>query len=174
MENQNSSKKVMLTYGIYLGVATIIVSLLNYSFGNVYQPHWIISVVNILLMVAFIALGIKAFKESNGGFLKLGESIKVGLGIALIGAIIGIIYLFVFINVIEPDFMTKLADFQQQVMYEKFPDMPEEQLEKALEMSKKFSTPTMMALMSIVGSLFFGLIISLISGAIMKKEENQY
>jgi hypothetical protein len=74
--------------------------------------------------------------------------------------------------VIEPDFMAKFSDFQQQTMYEKFPDMPEEQLEQTLEMSKKFTTPTALALMSIVMSLFLGLIISLISGLILKKEES--
>jgi len=171
MENQNTSKKIMLTYGLYLALATIFVSLINYSFGNVYKPHWIVQVSNMVLMIAFIVIAIKLFKDSNEGFLTLGQSIKIGLGVSLIASIIGVIYLFIFIKVIEPDFMTKMAEFQQQTMFEKFPDMPEEQLEKALEMSKKFSTPTMIALFSIIFSLFFGLIISLIAGAVMKKEE---
>lgn len=172
MENQNLSTKTMLTYGLYLGISTIIVSLLNYSFGNIYEPHWSVQLGNFILLVLFIVLGIKIFRDTNAGLLKLSEAIKIGLGISLIGAMIGVIYLFLFIYVIEPDFMTKLSDIQQQTMYEKFPDMPEEQLEQTLEMSKKFTTPTALALMSIVMSLFLGLIISLISGLILKKEES--
>ncbi len=174
MENQNFATKTMLKYGVIIGILTIIVSLLNYTFGNIYKPHWGINVVNILLMIAFIVYGIKEFKTLNNGFLSLGQSIKMGLGISLIASIIGVLYLFLFIYVIEPNFMTNLEEFQQQVMYEKFPDMPEEQLEQALAMSKKFTTPTMMAMLSIVGSLFSGLIISLIAGLIMKKEEDQF
>lgn len=173
MENQNLSTKTMLTYGFYLGISGIFLSLLNYSFGDMFKQHWSVQVANFIFLVLFIVLGIKAFKESNTGLLKLGQAIKIGLGISLIGAIIGVIYLFIFIYVIEPDFMTKMAEFQQQTMYDKFPDMPEEQLEKAIEMSKKFSTPSAMALMSIVITLFIGLLIALIAGLIMKKEETE-
>jgi hypothetical protein len=52
--------------------------------------------------------------------------------------------------------------------------MPEEQLEMATSMIKKFTSPTMMMSMLFASSLFFGLIISLITGLIMKKEQNEY
>ena len=80
----------------------------------------------------------------------------------------------IFSNVIEPDFYAKMAEYQEQVMLEKFPDMPEEQLEKALEMTQKFSSPGMMAAFALGGSLLFGLIISLIAGLILKKEETAF
>ena len=172
MENQNSATKFMLKYGAFLALSTIIIGLLNYSFGNIYKPHWIINLLNFLLMVAFIVLAIKAFKDSNNGFLKFGEALKIGLGVALISTLINIIYFYVFVYVIEPDFMTRMSEFQQQMMYEKFPDMPEEQLEVALEMNKKFSTPLAISLLLIVWGLFIGLIVSLITGAVMKKEES--
>jgi len=171
MENQNSATKTMLIYGAILSGISILVNLINYSFGNVYKPHWAIGIVSFLLMIAVIVYGIKSFKDGNNGFLSLGQAIKIGLGISLISAIIGIIYQLIFSNVIEPDFYTKMGEFQEQMMLEKFPDMPEEQIESALEMSKKFSNPGMMAAFALGGSLIFGLIISLIAGAIMKKEE---
>jgi hypothetical protein len=173
MENQASATKTMLTYGIYWGVASIIVSLLNYSFGNIYKPHWILNVLNFALMIGFIVWGIKAFKADNGGFLKMGQAIKVGLGIALIASVIGIIYLFLFANVIEPEFQTNMVTAIEQNIMEQNPDMPEEQLEMALNMGTKFATPGMMAVMSLAGALFFGLIISLIAGAVMKNENTE-
>jgi len=174
MENQNLSTKTMLTYGIFIGISGIILSLLNYSFGNMFKQHWSVQVGNFIFLVLFIVLGIKTFRDANAGLLKFGQAVKIGLGISLIGALIGVLFLFVFIYVIEPDFMTKMADFQQQTMYEKYPDMPEEQLEQALKISKKFTTPTALALVTILWSLFLGLIISLISGLILKKEETNF
>ncbi len=54
-------------------------------------------------------MGLKTFKASNNGLLSLGESLKIGLGISLYGAIIYVIYFFVFTNFIEPDFFTKYS-----------------------------------------------------------------
>jgi len=47
--------------------------------------------------------------------------------------------------------------------------MDEDAIEQAMEMSKGFMSPGMIAVMSIFGSLFMGAIISLITSAIMKK-----
>ena len=90
MENQNSATKIMLIYGAILSGISILVNLINYSFGNVYKPHWAIGIVSFLLMIAVIVYGIKSFKDGNNGFLSLGQAIKIGLGISLISAIIGI------------------------------------------------------------------------------------
>jgi flagellar biosynthesis protein FliQ len=49
-------------------------------------------------------------------------------------------------------------------------DMSEEQIEQALEMSKKFMSPVMMTVFAYLGSLFFGLIISLVLAAVNKRE----
>jgi hypothetical protein len=174
MENQNSATKIMLMYGAILAGLSVLINLINYSFGNIYQPHWSIGIVSFILLIGIIVYGIKVFKDGNNGFLTLGQAIKIGLGITLISAIIGIIYQLIFSNVIEPDFYDKMAEYQEQVMLEKFPDMPEEQLEKALEMTQKFSSPGMMAAFALGGSLLFGLIISLIAGLILKKEETAF
>lgn len=173
MENQASAKNTMLTYGLYLGITSIIISVLNYSFGNIYKPHWSVNVLTYLVMIGFIVLGLKAFKEANNGFLKLGQAIKIGLGIALISGIISIIYFLVFSKFIEPDFITNLREFQEQVMLEKFPDMDEAIIEKQIEMSNKFMSPGIMSAFVLAGSLIMGLIFSLIAGLIMKKDEDQ-
>lgn len=174
MENKTSFKSIMLTYGLYLGIAAIVVSVANYSFGNIYKPHWIISTLNFVLTIAFIVLGIKLLKQQNNGFLRVGEAIKLGVGIALISGILGAIYFVIFSNYIEPEFVSKMGEFQEQILLDKFPDMDEALLEQQIEMSKKFMTPSIMAGMAIVGNVIVGFIISLIAGLIMKKEETQF
>ena len=174
MENQDFARKTMISYGIMLGISSIILSVLNYSFGNIYKPHWVFSALGPLLFIGFIIYGIKALKLNNGGFLKLAQAIKIGLGIALIAGIIAGLYQFIFMNYIEPDYMTKATEFQEQMMYEKFPDMDEAIIEKQLEITQKFSKPGIMIAFSIAGSLIMGLIIALIAGLFMKKDENQY
>jgi hypothetical protein len=53
-------------------------------------------------------------------------------------------------------------------MYEQNPNMTSEQAEMALSMTEKFMSPGIMAALGIIATLFFGFIISLVGGLIMK------
>ena len=158
----------MLNYGLYSGIAAIIISVINYAIGNIYEPHWWVMAVSIIVSIALIILGIKKVKELNGGYLSLGEAIKTGLGIALIGGVISVIYTLIFTHFIEPDFYERMAEVSQQTLLDQYPEFTDEQLESAMEMTKKMSNPMMTAAFGLMGSLVFGLIVSLIGGAIMK------
>lgn len=174
METQKiSTKQVMLNYGLVLGFISILVAVANYAFGDVYRPHWSIGVISALTSIILIVLGIKKVKDAQGGYLSLGQALKTGLGIALVSGIIYIIYLLLFTNFIEPEFYTNMAAVQEQTIIEKYPNMSDEQLEASVEMAGKFSGPAMAAAFTLAGSLFFGFIISLIAGLIMKKKEEE-
>ncbi len=174
MENQQSisPSKTILTYGIFFGLASVLVSVANYSFGNIYKPHWSLSIINYLLLIVFIVLALKAYREQNGGYLKLSDALKIGIGISLLAGIISMLYFLVFVNYIEPDFIAKTGEVQEQIMYERFPDMDEALIEQQVEMSKKFMTPTIMSAFILAASLFSGLIFSLVIGLFMKKSED--
>jgi hypothetical protein len=170
METQKTtSKSIMLNYGLMLGIATVVISVANYAFGNAYEPHWSVNVISILLMIAFIVLGIKKVKESNGGLLKLGEGLKTGMGIALISGIIGVVYFMLFVNFIDPDFFNTIASIQEQKWIDA--NMSDEQIEGAKAMMAKFSGPFISAAFMIAFTLFIGFIVSLIAGLAMKQTE---
>lgn len=173
MENQVNSKSIILNYGLMLAVVSIIVSLISYATGTHFKPHWSTSVITIIAFIALVVLGIKKFKGLNNGFLSFGQAVKTGVGIAIISALIGSVYQYIFMNFIEPDFMSQMLEIQQQSMIDQ--GMSEEQIEAAQEMGAKFSSPLMMSAFGIIGSAIGGFIISAIAGAIMKKtEENDY
>jgi hypothetical protein len=170
METQETSpKQIMLNYGLMLGLATVVISVANYAFGNAYEPHWSINILSIGLMIAFMVLGIKKVKESNEGLLSLGEGLKTGLGIALISGIVGIIYFLLFVNFIDPDFFTTIATIQEQKWLDA--NMTDEQIEGAKAMMAKMSGPGITSSFMIVFTLFIGFIISLIAGLAMKQSE---
>jgi hypothetical protein len=170
METQETSpKQIMLNYGLMLGLATVVISVANYAFGNAYEPHWSINILSIGLMIAFMVLGIKKVKESNEGLLSLGEGLKTGMGIALISGIVGIIYFLLFVNFIDPDFFTNIATIQEQKWLDA--NMTDEQIEGAKAMMAKMSGPGITSSFMIVFTLFIGFIISLIAGLAMKQSE---
>ena len=173
MENQANSKSFMVNNGVFLGITSVLVSVIVYATGNHLTQHWSISLISIALVIGFVLYGIKQFKQANGGFMSWGQGVKIGVGIAVLAGLIGAIYQYVFMTIIEPDFMTQMMEIQNQ----KFSDggMTEEQIEAANEMGKSFRSPLMIMAVSIIGSAILGFIISAITSAIMKKtEEEQY
>ena len=169
MENQkSSSKQIILNYGLILGVVSVLLSVAIYAMGKIYDQGMIVMLTSFVIMAVIIFMGLKNFKAGNSNALSLGQAIKIGLGIALIGGIIGIIYNQIFINFIEPDFMENMMKIGEQTMLEQNPNMTDEQIEMAKEMQGKMSSPLIGAAFGLIGSLFFGFIISLIEGLILK------
>ncbi|MEE9408532.1 MAG: DUF4199 domain-containing protein [Polaribacter sp.] len=171
MENQANSKGFIVNNGVILGVASILLSLVMYATGSHLDPHWSSSVVSAALFIGIIILGTKKFKEANGGFMSWGQGVKIGVGIAVLAGLIVVIYNYIFMNFIEPDFMSQVMEIQNQ----KFLDqgMTEEQIDAANEMGKSFQSPGVMAAMGIIGYAIGGFIVAAITSAIMKKTEEE-
>ncbi len=174
MENDKaSSKKIIINYGVILGIVSVLLGVVMYV-TNVYtDPHWIFSVIGFLILIGVITYGIKAYKTSNNGFLELTDALKVGIGIALIGGIIGAIWTLLLTSIIEPEYTQQVMEVQREKLLEN-PDMTEAMVDQSIEMMEKFSSPYISIAFSIIGSLFFGFIISLFAGLIMKKKQDLY
>jgi len=124
-------------------------------------------------MIVVIILGIKNYKLANSNIISWGQAVKIGVGIAIVSAVIGIIYNLIFVNFIEPDFMAQMLE-KQKLAWEEA-NMTTEQIEGAESMMKTFSSPAITSAIGIIAAAFFGFIISAIAGAIMKRtEEDQY
>ena len=173
MENQANSKGIILNYGLYLGLAGVFIHLIFYATGNLISLGWLSGVIGFVAMIALIILGIKKFKADNGGFLTFGQALKVGVGIAIISAVISTIYTLIFTNIIDPSIQEQAIALQKQAWIDS--GLNEDQLEASEAMAQKMQSPMITVPLAIVVSAFFGFIISAIGGAIMKKtEENDY
>jgi len=170
MEDQKlTTGKVALTYGGLLGLLTIILAVVLYVTNNLLEQSWITAVVSFLIMIGCISYGQKVFRNGNGGYMDLKDALKVGVGIALIGAIIGALYNYIFLTVIEPGFTELIIEKQREAMITSQPNMTEAQIDQAVEFAGKFAQPWVQSSFQIVAGIFFGFIISLISGLILKR-----
>lgn len=169
MEHETPSiKPIAYTYGLYSALITIAVLIIMYV-GNM-DKSWTISIISISLSIAIYIYGIKAFKSANGNLLSLSQAIKVGLAIAVIGGVISAVYSYFHYEFIYPEFIDLQRATAEQQMIENNPNMSAEQIDQALGISNLFMNSTFFSLSSILGSLIFGLITSLIVGLIMRRE----
>jgi len=173
MEDQKSTpKQIMLNNGLMLGIILVVISVANFAVGDVYKPHWAIQVVSVLIMIAFIVIGIKKLKESNNNLLSLGQALKTAVGISLIASIIILIYMILFANFIEPNYIENLIEVNRANMLEKSPNVSDEMLDMQAKGTRDYFYPFLVGGV-IIWNLFLGFIFGLITGLIMKKSDEE-
>ena len=170
MENNSSTlKSYILQYGLLLGGISVVFALMLFFLDMHYTQESSVGIISIIITIAVIVLGQYNFRKDNNGFLSFGEALKLGVGIALISSIIGVTYQVLLVTVIDPDTIPKMITIAENQLYESYPEMSQEQIDQMLEMQNKFITPKMMAAFGLIGGVFIGFIISLITGLILKR-----
>ena len=170
MENNSSTlKSYILQYGLLLGGISVVFALMLFFLDMHYTQESSVGIISIIITITIIVLGQYSFRKDNEGFLSFGEALKLGVGIALISSIIGVTYQVLLVTVIDPDTIPKMITIAENQLYESYPEMSQEQIDQMLEMQNKFITPKMMAAFGLIGGVFIGFIISLITGLILKR-----
>lgn len=159
-----------MNWGGILGLALIAYSLGLYLVGmNESQPaQWF----SYAIIATFIFLGTRAKREKNNGLISYGQGLGTGVGIAFFGSILVAFYTFVFFKFIDADMFEQLILRAEDQLYEK--GMPDDQVEMAMQYTRKFMSPVPMAAMVVLSYTFMGFIISLITAAIIKKEGDPF
>ena len=91
--------------------------------------------------------------------------------IALFAVIIVSIYSFIFFQFIAPDAVVDLAEIGKDRIIEDNPDISEEDLDQAIQMSSFTYTPIWLTVMGLVAQLVISVVISLITSIFIKKED---
>ncbi|MAU73521.1 MAG: hypothetical protein CMC30_03295, partial [Flavobacteriaceae bacterium] len=110
-----------------------------------------------------------AYKQLNDGFISLGEGMKIGIGIVALGSSIGILYGLFQGYVLDPETMTKAMDYAINEAIEQNPELTDEMIEAIEGAFEFFANPFLSSAIGITVSLFFGCLISLLTGLAVKK-----
>jgi hypothetical protein len=172
MENTPKSQfKISLTYGIILGLALIINSVLFYAMGKGYSS--IPQNLGYVIMIVITVIGIKNYRDKElGGFISYGKSLGTGVLIMFIGGIISTVYFYIFITQIDTDFIPTMLAKAAEKMQES--GLSDEKIEKAMAQQKLFMSPNKILLFGPLGSAFMGLLFSLIISIFMKKKDPSF
>tara|TARA_B100001057_G_scaffold39979_1_gene35923 strand:- start:1958 stop:2482 length:525 start_codon:yes stop_codon:yes gene_type:complete len=172
MENQKiTTATTALNFGLILGGVSLVFSLMLFFLDMHYQGETATSLMGYALLIGLILWAIMHFKKNNDGYISLSEALKTGVGAALISAIIVCIYTIVLIQYLDPEFLDKSIEYQKQKMLQENPEISVENVNKMFDMQKEFSGPFIISGFIIILNLFFGFIISLIVGLIIKKSK---
>ena len=85
--------------------------------------------------------------------------------------IFGAIYAFIFYKFIAPDVVREMLDMVRQNIMTRSPELTDEQLDQAMNMTSKFMTPPVMSIFLIIYCLIVAAIAGLITSAFLKKDD---
>lgn len=160
-----------LTYGIYLALANIALTLVGYFLGyqtdNMAAGQWFQYVTWVTILI-FTTLGIRAVREdSPHKSLSYGKGVGSAALIGLYAGVLGGIYAFVHFKFINPNFFDYLIDFvRTQQSAKGLSDAQLEQMEKGMRM---MYGPVSFAIMSPIMSCLISTIVGLVASAFLKR-----
>lgn len=173
MEKQgNLMLKHSMNYGLIMGVVLVILSLITYWAGVVKPPFWL-SIINYAIMVGIIVWGTKKYRdEALEGAITYGNALGFGVLISLFAGVIVAVFTYIQFTLIDPDLISKLLAIAEEELVNT--GMPDDQIETALEMQKKFMTPLITTISALIGMVVMGFIFSLITSIFLKKEKSPF
>ncbi len=172
MENQNyPAWKHAFTYGIYLGAALIILSLLFYVL-DLFIYKWT-GYIGYAFVLGFIIISCISYRDKRlNGFISYGQSFSVGFLTGLFASIIAGIFAYFFMTFVGDDYKAMMMELSEERMLETRPDMSDDELEMGLKITERLMTPWWLGVIAFFGNLFFSVIFALIVSIFIKKEDN--
>ena len=170
MDTQTPSiKSTIINCVLLLGGISVVFQLMLYFLDMHYKNDSTAVIVSLVIMIGVLLYAFIYFKKSNEGFLSLGEALKIGMGVALVSALVGVVYTQILMNFLDPDTLKNSLELNMENLRIQNPEMPQDALDTARSMQEKMSSPLILTAIQIIFALFFGFIISLIGGLIVKK-----
>ncbi|MFD2603219.1 MULTISPECIES: DUF4199 domain-containing protein [Flavobacterium] len=179
MENKNVVQKPTLAkstlpYGIIFGTILVLEFVVSYTLQlNAAENKMIgvlMSLMNYLVLpFVFILLACNNFKNKlNKGYISFSQSIKAGVAVSVVAALVSSVITSIF-YVAVPDAKAQILE-QTKISLASQPGMTSEAVNAAIKMTEVFMAPYIAIPVTVLIFAFVGLIISLIVGAIVKKE----
>lgn len=157
--------------GVYVGAALIVFSLITFLLDVDFESP--IKYISYLILALGLFWAVISYRDKHmGGTIDFKGAFTAGFYTALIAALIGGIFTFVYVEYIDTGIVEQILVKAEEDMLERSPNMSDEQLEQALDMTETFTSPILMSVFSFIGNLVVSIIFSLII-AIFAKRENK-
>ena len=164
-----------LIYGLFTAAISIVFSILTYILDVPFKSP--LMYFSFIILLGGIIYGTLQYKNNYlGGYMSFGKAFLSGFLIVATASVITSVYSYVFFTFIDPAYLERIISQTLEQTQAKLVEkgMSDDQMEPALAMTRKFMTPMIMSIFAIIYSLLFGAILSLITAAILKKEDKSF
>lgn len=168
MENQPSTARVALKWGLILGVVSIIYSSILFVTDNIGNQS--LGYLAYAFSIVAITLAMREFKTLNSGYMGYGEGVGLGTLTAAISAFLSSLFSVFYMTIIDTGIMTRMADKAREDM-EARGNLSDEQIDQSMAIMAKFQSPVILFIVGIIFATLLGLVFSLVIAAIIRRNK---
>ncbi|MDR0694219.1 MAG: DUF4199 domain-containing protein [Prevotellaceae bacterium] len=154
------------THGLLIGLALIILSLLDWSLGF-YGLNTPFSLLTYVVFIGGLVWSAIAYRQQTGGYISYGQAFGYSITVAAVYAVLAAVFSLLLMQVIDPTYMENVWALTEETLLDA--GMSQAQVDMVMEMSSKISHPAITFISSVFGTLLVSAIIALITSAIVKK-----
>ncbi|MEO8035821.1 MAG: DUF4199 domain-containing protein [Acidobacteriota bacterium] len=168
-------KRIVIVFGLISGVISSAMMFLTLPLlhkGTInFENSYVIGYASILLSMLLVFFGIRSYRESSGGSVSFGRAFSVGILITVISCLFYVASWEIIYFNFMPDFADKYAAHAIASMRHKGASDAAiaETQRKMIEMKATLDNPLMNAAMTFIEPFPVGLIVTLVSAAILRK-----
>ena len=166
------TRKFGMNYGALLGGCLVLVSLIIWILGIDEQKSVVPSILNNLLIIGFIIYSISLYRDNfNNGLISYYEALKLGTTVAFFSSVLVAFYTFIYITYLNPEMLDNILNMTEQSILQSSPEISDEELDLALEMTSRFTQPHWLMIMGVLSGTFMGFLYSLVISFFLKKTD---
>lgn len=166
------TRKFAMNYGAVLGLCLALIALILWSLGVDEQQSAIPSMLNNVVIIAFLFYVITHYRDTfNSGYISYSQSLKLGTSVAFFSSVIMAFYTFIYITYLNSDMLSNILKMTEQAVLQSNPEISEEELDLALEMTGKLAQPHWIMIMGVLSGTFMGFFYSLVLSFFVKKTD---
>ena len=169
MEEKVNIWKANLTNGVIFSLVGIAFSLVLYFLDL--SLNKTAGYINIPIQLILLYFLLKSYRDNfMHGQITYGQSVGAGVVIFVYYAIIMAIFTYILFAFIDPGLVKKSLAMSEEAMVKK--GVAQDAIDKGMAFTAKIMKPGIMSVFTIFGSMFFGVIYTLIVSIFIKKEGN--
>jgi len=159
--------KPALIYGAIVGFVGILIGVIFYVMDlmTASWTQWLSLLISVVILVYCLSM---YKKDYLGGYASYGQIWKMTMVIGVIASIIGAIYSYILMGMIDPELIDKLKLVQEQKILNN-PRIPEGMIDQTLERLDKSMELGRMTIMQLIAGPIMYAIIGLVVAAFLKK-----
>lgn len=161
---------VGMRYGLLTGLVSIIVSfLLNVMHLEQSPAKWL----SLVVLIGGIILGQKAFRRANGEFMSYGQGLSIGMVLTAVSSVLGAVFSYFYVTFIDPEMPARMLE-KGRADLEARGNMSDAQIDQAMHWTAMFVQGPALVIIALVGGVIMGLIVSLITAAVLKNPKPEF
>lgn len=136
-QSKPTTGQFSLYVGLILSAVTIVFTVILLSMDLLYprsvSQSLIMAGFNIVIALVVLIVGIFNFRKANNNVLAMSDSIKIAVGAMVVATIIGVVFQYILMNYIEPDFIDNYVQAVEQMMLDMGPQVSDDVIATQVE-----------------------------------------